>query len=90
MDIIGLHSREFLRNLFWTVVHSECNNPRAGIFCIAGKCTRSLFYKGQAVWDDITYSGEMMGQLISKFKNLLDSEEVLLLNLGVVFQLKIF
>ena len=38
--------------------------------------TPSMFYVGQAMWDDIKNSGKIMGQLISKSKNVWDSEKV--------------
>ena len=37
--------------------------------------TRSSFYKGQAIRDDIKNVGKFMGQLISNSKNVWDSEQ---------------
>ena len=38
--------------------------------------TPSMFYVGQAIWDDIKNSWKLMGQLISIYKNIWDSGKV--------------
>ena len=67
--------------------HSKAWKTRIQDLEIVNCNTCSLFYKGQAIWEDIKNSKKIVGQLISKLKNGWDSEKVGAIELGCFFQL---